>query len=189
MLRRGTKRASAVLATSLLAAASFCSLAQTPTQRHAPREQHMREHKHEAREEVQGLEKRFQQAQLSDDVPTMDKLLSDDYLGINVNGELSTKNQQLDHMRTRKLVLNGIKMSDQKIKVVGQIAIVTSVAQIDGMLDDQPLRGNFRYTRVYQQLPDGSWKVTSFEATRIKGGSSADNGAVTTTVATSAKPS
>jgi hypothetical protein len=35
------------------------------------------------------------------------------------------------------------------------------------MNDSLPVHGKFRYTRVYQRLPDGSWKVTSFEATRL----------------------
>ncbi len=126
-----------------------------------------REHKHVERAQVEALEMQWRQAQLSEDVAAMDKLLSDDYLGINSTGEVATKAQQLDHMRTRRLVIDKLDISDLKIKLIGPIAIVTSLAQIDGVSDGAPLNGSFRYTRVYQRLPSGSWKITNFEATRI----------------------
>ena len=130
------------------------------------------ERKHREREQVAALEMVWRQAQLANDVTAMDKLLSDDYLGITANGEVVTKNQQLEHMRQRQLVINKLEMSDLKIKLIGQIAIVTSLARIVGSLDGDALNGNFRYTRVYQRLPSGVWKITNFEATRARGGNS-----------------
>lgn len=124
-------------------------------------------HKKLAREQIVRLEAQFRQAQLAGDIPAMDKLLSDDYLGISANGQVSTKPQQLDRMRSRDLVLTRLDTSDFKVKLVGQIAIVTSLAEVDGTLDGTPLHGLVRYTRVYQRLQSGVWKITNFEATRI----------------------
>ena len=125
------------------------------------------EHKHLEREQVEALEMLWRQAQLANDVPAMDKLLSDDYLGITAGGEVVTKNQQLDHMRRRLWIFNKLEISDLKIKLIGQIAIVTSLAHIEGTLDGNALDGSYRYTRVYQRLPSGVWKITNFEATHI----------------------
>jgi ketosteroid isomerase-like protein len=126
-----------------------------------------REHKHAERDQIEALENQFQTAQKTGDTATMDKLLSDDYLGINPSGVVVTKAQQLEHMQSHKVVINSLVTSDQKIKLIGPIAIVTCLAEIDAMNDSLPVHGKFRYTRVYQRLPDGSWKVTSFEATRL----------------------
>jgi len=161
MLSAATKRMACCLTVMLLTGVSLCVFAQDISPHPPPRE-----HKRLAREQIEALEKQFQQAQLAGDVATMDKLLSDDYLGIGANGELSTKTQQLDHMRNRMLVITKLQTSDEKIKIVGQVAIVTSLASVEGQLDGAPLHGIYRYTRVYQRLPNGSWKVTSFEATR-----------------------
>jgi ketosteroid isomerase-like protein len=128
---------------------------------------HLGEHKRAAHTQIEALETQWQQAQLAGDAPAMDKLLSDDYLGITATGEVVTKAQQLDHMRARKLTVTNLVTSDLKIKLIGQIAIVTSRAQLDGTSDGDPLHGEFRYTRVYQRLPNGVWKITNFEATRI----------------------
>ena len=49
--------------------------------------------------EVEMMEEQWRQAQLTDDVPAMDRLLSDDYVGISMDGEITTKTQQLDRLR------------------------------------------------------------------------------------------
>ena len=121
--------------------------------------------KHMEREQIVELEDEWQRAALAADVPAMDKLLSDDYLGITATGEVLTKAQQLDHMRNRELVLTKLDISELKIKLIGNIAIVTSLAQVEGSSDGEPLQGAYRYTRVYQRLASGSWKITNFEVT------------------------
>jgi ketosteroid isomerase-like protein len=55
------------------------------------------------------------------------------------------------------------------VKLIGSIAIVTSRAEVEGTNDGVAVQGTFRYTRVYQRLPSGVWKITSFEATRVPG--------------------
>ena len=129
----------------------------------APHPRHQR--KHLEREQIVELEKEWQTAALADDVATMDKLLSDDYLGITSTGEVLTKAQQLDHMRNRELVLTKLDISELKIKLIGNIAIVTSLAHVEGTSDGEQLQGAYRYTRVYQRLSNGSWKITNFEVT------------------------
>jgi ketosteroid isomerase-like protein len=123
------------------------------------------QHKHFERAQIESLEKQWQQALLADDTAAMDKLLSDDYLGIEANGEVVTKAQQLEHMRSKQLLIAKLQTSDIKIKLVGQIAIVTSLAQITGIIGGEHLQGAFRYTRIYQRLAGGTWKVTNFEVT------------------------
>jgi ketosteroid isomerase-like protein len=126
-----------------------------------------KEHKKLAREQVEALEEQWKQVQLSADVPGLDKLLAEDYIGISASGEVMTKTQQLEHMKNRKLVITSLDTSDLKVKLIGPIAIVTSLAQLTGTSDGEPLAGQYRYTRVYQRLPNGTWKITNFEATRI----------------------
>lgn len=129
----------------------------------------LHEKKHDARRQIDALEEQWRQAQLTDDVAAMDKLLSDDYIGISMTGRVNTKVQQLDRMRMHKVTLTRIDLDDRQIKLIGSIAIVTSRAEVEGINDGVPVKGTFRYTRVYQRLPSGGWKITSFEATRVPG--------------------
>lgn len=118
--------------------------------------------------EIRALEGRWREAQLTDDVPAMEKLLSDEFLGVTASGQVVTKTQQLERMRTRRLALRRIDMLDTKVKLSGNLAVVTSEAAVDGTADGAPLRGLFRYTRVYQHTASG-WRITNFEATRVDG--------------------
>jgi ketosteroid isomerase-like protein len=120
------------------------------------------------REQIETLETQWKKAVLANDLDAMDHLLSEDYLGISANGQVVTKPQQIDRMRTHTFAINSIDVSDVKIKLISQhAAIVTSLAQVDGTNDGRPLHGSFRYTRVYQRIPNDGWKITSFEATRV----------------------
>jgi ketosteroid isomerase-like protein len=97
----------------------------------------------------------------------MDKLLSDDYIGISLNGQVNTKAQQLERISSRRMAITRLDLSEMKVKLIGAIAIVTSRAEVEGTSDGESVKGTYRYTRVYQHLPSGVWKITSFEATRI----------------------
>ena len=120
------------------------------------------------RDQIEALETQWKNAVLANDIDTMDHLLSEDYLGITASGEVVTKPQQLDRMRSRNFSLNTLEVTDVKIKLISQrAAIVTSLAQVDGTNDGRPLHGSFRYTRVYQRIPNDGWKITSFEATHV----------------------
>jgi ketosteroid isomerase-like protein len=131
--------------------------------------QPLREKKHDAKRQVEALEEQWRQAQLVGDVATMDKLLSDDYIGITITGQVNTKTQQLDRMRMHKIAITKLDLGDRQVKLIGSIAIVTSRAEVEGTNEGLPVKGTYRYTRVYQRLPSGAWKITSFEATRVPG--------------------
>jgi ketosteroid isomerase-like protein len=119
------------------------------------------------RKQVEQLEETWRLAQVNDDAAAMDKLLSEDYVGITMSGQVVTKMQQLDRMRNRQLLLSKMELSDVKVKLIGTTAIVQGLADVDGTNDGEPMHGTFRYTRVYLRLPSGMWKITNFEATRV----------------------
>jgi ketosteroid isomerase-like protein len=159
MLRRGL---TAALFTSICA--TLCLALLLPTLSASAQQHHKkRDYKHE----VEGLEEQWRVAQLAGDVSAMDRLLADDYVGISINGEVNTKAQQLDRLRTRSLIVSKISFSDMKVKLVGQVAIVTSLANVEGTNDGLPINGQYRYTRVYQRLAPGNWKITNFELTLV----------------------
>ena len=148
-----------VLVLGMLAGASILLAARADV----PHPKRKEEYKHQ----VEHLEETWRTAQLNGDVATMDKLLSDDYVGITMAGQVVTKVQQLDRMRNRQLVLTKIVLDDVKVKLIGTTAIVTSLADVDGTNDGESMHGTYRYTRVYSRLPSGTWKITNFEATRV----------------------
>jgi ketosteroid isomerase-like protein len=150
---------------SFLFIVAFAALLATPLRASLPA---VPNHKsHDAKQQVEELEEQWRTAQLSGDVAAMDKLLSDDYIGISLNGQVNTKAQQLERISSRRMAITRLDLSEMKVKLIGAIAIVTSRAEVEGTSDGESVKGTYRYTRVYQHLPSGVWKITSFEATRI----------------------
>ncbi len=125
------------------------------------------ESKHNERHEIEAMEEQWRTAQIAGDLATIDRLLSDDFVGISITGQANTKQQQLDRFRTRRLILNRIDLDDRKIKLLGAVAIVTSLARVEGSSEGEAMQGTYRYTRIYQRISPGMWKTTNFEATRV----------------------
>lgn len=123
--------------------------------------------RHDERRQIEKLEEQVRQAEIAGDVPFLDRLLSDDFVGISMVGDVNTKAQQLQRMRTHAMVFTSIRLDDAKIKLLGQVAVVTSRARVEGTSDGQSISGTYRYTRVYLHGPAGAWKITNFEVTRI----------------------
>lgn len=149
---------------SLLLMCCLCGLASLA----APKPVLAWQPKRDIRRQIERLEAQWREAQLAGDVATMDKMLSDDYVGITMAGNVVTKVQQLNRIRSRNFVITRLDMEESKIKFVGRVAIATVRAKVEGINDAKPVNGQYRYTRVYEHLPSGAWKITHFEATRIR---------------------
>jgi ketosteroid isomerase-like protein len=133
------------------------------TQAHAVFPHHENAHK-----EIEGLELDWRQAQLTNNISTVERLLADDYLGISANGTLETKADELTRRRTGALHITQLDLSDIKVRIYGDTAVVTSKADLIGKNGDRDISGRYRYTRVYSNR-DGQWRIVSFEASRVSG--------------------
>jgi len=144
-------------------AGMFFALAATAKGQH-PHPLRNDQYKHQ----VERVEQAWRSAELNGDVDAMSKLLSDDYVGINMSGQVVTKMQLLDRMRRRRTVLTRLDLDDVHVRLIGTTAaIVTSRAEVDGTNEGVLVHGTYRYTRIYSRLATGEWQITHFQATRV----------------------
>jgi len=127
-----------------------------------------RAERHESRQEILQLEQKWKDAIIQHNVPAMELLLADDYIGITSNGTLQSKEQTLDNMKSGAIRFTSIEVSDRKVRFYGKTAVVTSKAEVTGATQDGNANGNYRYTRVYVRDARGGWKIVSFETSRIR---------------------
>lgn len=120
--------------------------------------------------EIENLESQWRTAILQNDVATVNRLLADDYLGINPNGTLETKADALAVRRSGTVKISSIDPINMKVRVYGETAVVTSQVSVEGHDGDRDISGRYHYTRVYSRR-SGEWKIVSFEASRIAPGS------------------
>lgn len=130
---------------------------------------HPHRNSHAEQQIVEKLEDQIRLALLAGDAVALDKILADDFLGISANGTLSDKQQYMRRIGKREHQFSRIDVTDRKVRLQPASAIVVTTAQVAGKLDNVPLAGTFRYTRVYSQAPNGTWKLRNFEATRVSG--------------------
>lgn len=121
---------------------------------------------HALHKEIEALEWQWRDAMVGNNVSVMDHLLADDYIGISANGTVETKAQELAQSKAGTLRIQSLDLSDLKVRVFGDTAVVTSKAQLTGINGQSDISGNYRYTRVYNKRL-GQWKIVSFEASRI----------------------
>ena len=149
----------------LLAAGLLLALPLSPAAQQAgmPRAE-----KHESKHEIDQLEENWRQAALKSNIPAMDALLADDYMAITGSGTLQTKEQTLANLRSGLTHFTSLGLLDRKVRFYGTTAVVTSIAQVNGVTSEGDISGSYRYTRVYVRDPAGKWKIVSFEASRIR---------------------
>jgi ketosteroid isomerase-like protein len=116
--------------------------------------------------EIETLEQQWRQAILTNNVTEMNNLLSDDYIGITSNGTVEDKAQALAQRRAGTVSITKLDLSDIHIRVYGDTAVVTSVADLVGSNGESDISGKYRYTRVYARRR-GGWKIVSFETSRV----------------------
>ena len=124
--------------------------------------------RHESRHEIFQLEETWRDALLKGNTAAMDSLLADDYMAITDSGILQTKEQTLANLRSGKVRLTALDISDRKVRFYGTTALVTSLAEVQGTTPEGNISGSYRFTHVYARNAQGKWKIVSFEASKIR---------------------
>ena len=101
------------------------------------------------------------------DAAALDKIYSDDYTIITTAGEVQTKAQRLDSIKSGDLKFETIKFEDVKIQSYGDAAVVTarSIAKSTYKGKEQP--GDSMTTIVFAKTKDG-WRVVHGHPSQIE---------------------
>jgi ketosteroid isomerase-like protein len=113
---------------------------------------------------IKDAEDRLRIAMLSSDVSSLDELLAPDLIFTNHLGQLLGKDNDLAAYRSGMLKVIVLTPSEQQIRVVGEIAIVSVRMQLAGTYDGGPANGDFRFTRVWALSPQETWRVVAAHA-------------------------
>ncbi len=119
-----------------------------------------------AEEELKKLETDRAAAVVRGDVATLEKQTSDDYTLINMNGQMSDKSQMVNAFKTGQSKLTSDALSDMKVRVYGNTAVITGKADVNGTLGGKDATGQIMFTRVYVKK-GGQWQSVAFQQTRV----------------------
>src|SRR5438270_6462403 len=118
-------------------------------------------------EEIKALEEARNQAVLHGDVAALDRMTSDDYTFITLRGELRTKSDILKGFASGSFHYESRQISDLKVRVYGDTAIVTGRSMQKGMENGKDYSGDYRFTKVYVKAK-GRWVTVALQTTLIR---------------------
>jgi ketosteroid isomerase-like protein len=117
-------------------------------------------------QQIMKMERDRAAAVVKGDVSVMEGLTSDDYTLINANGQLSGKAETMNNIRTGVIKLTANEVSDMKVRVYGDTAVVTGKSTAKGTIGGRELKGPVMFTRVYVKK-DGKWQSVAFQQTPV----------------------
>jgi ketosteroid isomerase-like protein len=120
-----------------------------------------------AEDEIRKLEEARNQAILHGDVGALDRLTSDDYTFITLRGEMRTKAEILKGFASGTFHYESREISDLKVRVYGDTAIVTGRSVQKGMENGKDYSGGYWLTRVYLKQK-GRWLTVALQTTLIQ---------------------
>jgi ketosteroid isomerase-like protein len=120
----------------------------------------------DVQEQLKKLEMDRSAAIVKGDIATLEKQTSDDYSLINMNGKMSDKSQMVNAFKTGQSKLTADDVSDLKVRVYGNTAVITGKADVKGTLAGNDATGQYMFTRVYVKK-GGQWQSVAFQQTRI----------------------
>ena len=107
------------------------------------------------------------QAVLHGDVPALDRMTSDDYTFITLKGEMRTKADILKGFASGSFHYESRQISDLKVRLYENTAIVTGRSVQKGMENGKDYSGDYRFTRVYVKQ-EGRWLTVALQTTLIR---------------------
>lgn len=120
----------------------------------------------ELKQQIVEVENRLLEAMKTSNVPELEMLLADGLIFTNHNGQLVTRQEDLDAHRGDDMEIYTIETSDLQISLFDDVAVVSVIKNISGSFFGQLEVGIFRYTRVWKRI-ETSWKVIAAHSSQI----------------------
>lgn len=117
-------------------------------------------------EEIKEAERHLIQGMIDSDIDVLERLILDDVVYINFNGQVVAKAVDLEIRRSGVLVVKELIATEQLIKLFDDQAIVSVKEYFAGTYSGRPYEIMLRSTRVWKMF-DGQWKVVAATSVRI----------------------
>jgi ketosteroid isomerase-like protein len=120
----------------------------------------------EAEEELLKLEKAFAEAIVKNDLEGIGRLVTDDWIIIDPNGEIVDRARFFEVIESGALTHDMMESEDFRIRVYADSAVVTGVTRTKGKFMGQEFSTQERATDVFAKR-DGRWQCVLTHLTRF----------------------
>ena len=121
-----------------------------------------------AEAELKTIEQGWLDAYMKSDPAFIKNLEADDYIVIEPDGTVSTKDQDVKSVTDKTFVLKSATMTDFKCRMIGDnVAVVTAMLKMSGSDEGEAFDGDFRGTDVFERK-GGKWMAVSSQLTKVE---------------------
>jgi hypothetical protein len=106
-------------------------------------------------------------AELERDVPTLERIIHEQYQGVDPAGELLSKEHVVDTYGGGLFVLQTLVMEEQNVRVLGSTGVVTASSTMRGRTPDGEFEQRYRFTDVYVR-ENGEWRLFASHMTPLR---------------------
>jgi len=112
----------------------------------------------EAQQELTALERAVAEAAARGDLTMMERVLADDFVGIEANGRQLDRQHVLDRFHIPDYHVLTLRHDDIRVHVFGECAVATATTMLEARYKGQEIRSRFPYTRVWVKGA-GKWQA------------------------------
>src|SRR6266705_2028940 len=113
---------------------------------------------------VRAVEQSRAQALLRADTAALARMVADEFVEISRLGQLRTKADNIRDIASGALRLTSVKYDSLTVRIYGEVAVLTGIADNTGTFRGIPFAGKIRYTRVFLRR-DGRWQAVAMQQT------------------------
>jgi len=119
-----------------------------------------------ATQELIKIEKDWGEAYLKKDVALLDRILADDYMQTDSEGNFITRAQDLADLKSGAYVETSGVQDNVKVRVYGDAAVVTGRSTVKAQYKGKDASGQFQWTDTFIRR-DGRWQCVASHISRI----------------------
>lgn len=120
----------------------------------------------QAEQTLQNLEREWGNAVAHHDVETINRIQAEEFEFTDPAGQIWTKARALESIRNGQLQVDSFEMSEFKIRIYGDTAVVNFRVVWNGTFGEADISGPQRMTDIFVRR-DGNWQCVASQATRI----------------------
>jgi len=119
-------------------------------------------------QELIRLENGWNDATVKHDWAFFDQILADDYIGTDFDGNVGTKPQFLESLKSGESVMTSSITDDMKVRIYGDAAVVTGrTTTVNEQYKGKDLSGQYRWTDMWVKDNLGRWRCVAEHVSKI----------------------
>src|SRR5690349_17640570 len=116
---------------------------------------------------VRAAEMSRRDALLAADTVALSKLIATDFIEISRLGTVRTRADNIRDIASGALHLTSLKYDSLSVRIYGDVAVLTGIADNTGTMRGFPFAGKIRYTRVFVRR-EGRWQAVLMQQTPMQ---------------------